>query len=147
MKNILLPVIAVSMALIGIGYSACHESKADAKEVRSANQIRSEITQFEIVLKELNSINDQRITSYGEEMGVTSSSQGLEQITKRKEILENARLRLEYHRLQLIQADTTNETRNEIQLKELAEDLAQLKINGEIIRAGIGGEVNTRVTK
>jgi len=147
MKNILLPIAAVMLALFGISYSACQESKADTKSAGTASKIRQEIVQFEQMYNELKKVQETNVSAYSEEMGVTSNSTALEQISKQNEIMENLRLRLEYHRLQLIQADTTNETRNELQLKEISEDIVKLKADGEIIRTGFGGNVNTRVTK
>ena len=147
MKNILLPIAAVMLALFGISYSACQESKADTKSAGTASKIRQEIVQFEQMYNELKKVQETNVAAYSEEMGVTSNSTALEQISKQNEIMETLRLRLEYHRLQLIQADTTNETRNELQLKEISEDIVKLKVDGEIIRSGFGGNVNTRVTK
>jgi head-tail adaptor len=147
MKNILLPIAAVLVALFGISYSGCQESKADTKSTGTAGKIREEIVQYEQMYNELKKVQEANVTAYSEEMGVTSNSTALEQINKQNEIMENLRLRLEYHRLQLIQADTTNETRNELQLKEISEDIVKLKADGEIIRSGLGETVNTRVTK
>ena len=147
MKTALLPILAVTLAFFGITYTACQESKADEKATGAAVEIREEIAQYQSLLNELKQIQQSNVVAYGQDMGVTSSSQGLEQINKQNELLEKNRLRLEYHRLQLIQADTTNATRNENQLKELSKDIATLKTEGELIRAGIDPVINTRVTK
>lgn len=147
MKNILLPLAAIVMAMFGISYSACQESKADTKATGSAAEIREEITQFDQLLKELNKVQQENVAAYSQEMGVTSNSNALELISQQNEILEKYHAKLESHRLQLIQADTTNETRNEMQLTELGNDLTQLQADGEIIRHGLSETVNTRVTK
>lgn len=147
MKHILLPVAAVMMAFFGISYSACQESKADSKATGSAVQIREEIVKFDQLLKELNKVQQENIAAYSQEMGVTSNSNGLELINKQNEILETYRAKLESHRLQLIQADTTNQARNEMQLTELGNDIAQLQTDGEVIRHGMIETVNTKVTK
>jgi hypothetical protein len=69
-------------------------------------------------------------------------------VTKQNEVLEKYRSRLEYHRMQLIQADTTNETRNELQLKEISADITSMESDGSVIRKGLADEpVNTKVTK
>lgn len=148
MRTLLLPVIAVLMAFIGISYSACQESKADTKSTGSAAKIREEITRFDQLLKELNKVQKDNVNAYSQEMGVSSNSNGLETISRQNEVLEKYRSRLEYHRLQLIQADTTNITRNELQLKEISDDITNLKTEGDVIRHGLLDEpVNTNVTK
>lgn len=148
MKTILLPVIAIIVAFFGISYSACQESKADTKSTGSAAKIREEITRFDQMLKELSKVQQENIAAYSQEMGVTSNSNGLETVSKQNEVLEKFRSRLEYHRLQLIQADTTNETRNEMQLKEISDDITTMEAEGDVIRHGMGEEpVNTKVTK
>lgn len=147
MKNILLPIAAVMMAFFGISYSACQESKADTKATGSAVQIHEEITRFDMMLKELNKIQQENVTAYSQEMGVTSNSNGLEVISRQNEILETYHAKLASHRLQLIQADTTNQTRNEMQLTELELDMTQLQKDGDVIRHGVTEPVITKVTK
>ena len=139
---------AIMMALFGISYSACQESKADSKSTGGAAKIREEITRFDLMLKDLNNIQKKNVEAYGQQMGVSSNSNGLEVISKQNEVLEKFRLRLEYHRLQLLQADTANATRNEIQLKELSNDIAQLQTEGEVVKMGLNSEpINTKVPK
>lgn len=147
MKNILLPIAAVMMAFFGISYSACQESKADNKATGSAVKIREEIARFDQLLKELNKIQQDNVTAYGQQMGVTSNSTGLELIGQQNEVLATYHAKLESHRLQFIQADTTNQTRNEMQLTELEKDITTLQTDGEIIRHGLSETVNTKVTK
>ena len=148
MKKLLLPMVAVLMAFFGISYSACQESKADAKSNGGAGKIREEITRFDLMLKELNNIQKENVEAYGQQMGVSSNSNGLEVISKQNEVLEKFRLRLEYHRLQLLQADTANATRNEIQLNEIENDITQLQTEGEVVKKGLNSEpINTKVTK
>jgi hypothetical protein len=147
MKHILLPIAAVMMAFFGISYSACQESKADTKATGSAAQIREEIARFDMMLKELNKIQQENVAAYSQDMGVTSNSNGLELITQQNEVLSAYHAKLESHRLQLIQADTTNQTRNEMQLTELANDMTQLQKDGEVIRLGMSETINTKVTK
>lgn len=147
MKNILLPFAAITMAFFGISYSACQESKADSKATGSAVQIREDIARFDQLLTDLKKIQQANVTAYGQEMGVTSNSNGLELISKQNEVLATYHQKLESHRLQLIQADTTNQTRNELQIIELEKDIAALQTDSEIIRHGLSEEVNTKVTK
>jgi hypothetical protein len=147
MKNILLPLAAVMMALFGISYSACQESKADSKATGSAVQIREDIARFDQLLKELNKIQQANVATYSQDMGVSSNSTGLEVISKQNEVLAKYHEKLESHRLQLIQADTTNQTRNEMQLTELEKDINSLQTDGDIIRNGLNEPINTKVTK
>jgi hypothetical protein len=95
----------------------------------------------------MKSTHERNVLAYGQEMGVTSNSTTLEKISTQRDLIEQYRLRLEYHKLQLLQADTTNQTRNENQLKELNTDFTALTKDSEIIRAGFGEQVNTRATK
>jgi hypothetical protein len=147
MKNIVLPFAACLMALLGIGYSACQESKADNLPSGTVASIRTEIGKFERLYEEMKSTHERNVLAYGQEMGVTSNSTTLEKISTQRDLIEQYRLRLEYHKLQLLQADTTNQTRNENQLKELNTDFTALTKDSEIIRAGFGEQVNTRATK
>lgn len=148
MKTLFLPFAAIMLAVFGISYSGCQESKADTKTTGSAARIKEEITKFEQLLKDLEKVQQANVNAYSQDMGVSSNSTGLELVSKQNEILDKYRSRLDYHRLQLIQADTTNETRNEIQIKEIETDITQLQADGEVIRNGLNNDpVNTKVTK
>lgn len=147
MKNIVLPFLAVTLAILGITYSGCQESNAGAKASGSIVEIKKNIASYKQLLTDLQVIHDKNITDYAQQMGVTSNSEGLAEITAQNALLDANRSRIEYHRLQLIQADTSNQTRNTLQLQELAVDISKLQIDGEIIKAGIGEPVITKVPK
>ncbi len=142
-----LPFLACLMALLGIGYSACQESKADNGPTGTIAAIRAEITKLDLLYQEVKAIHEKNVVAYGQEMGVTSNSNTLVKINAQRDLIEQYRLRLEYHKLQLLQSDTTNQTRNENQLKELTKDFNDLSKDAETVRAGFGEEVNTKVTK
>ena len=147
MKNIVLPFVACFMAVLGIGYSACQESKADSVPAGTVAAIRSEITKLDLLYKEVKVTHEKNVIAYGQEMGVTSNSNTLEKINSQRELIEKYRLRLEYHKLQLIQSDTSNQTRNDNQLKELNSDLTALTADAETIKAGFSESINTKATK
>jgi hypothetical protein len=139
MKNIVLPFVACFMAVLGIGYSACQESKADSVPAGTVAAIRSEITKLDLLYKEVKATHEKNVNAYGQEMG--------EKINSQRELSEKYRLRLEYHKLQLIQSDTSNQTRNDNQLKELNSDLTALTADAETIKAGFSESINTKATK
>jgi len=147
MKNIVLPLVACLMAMLGIGYSACQESKADNVPAGTVAEIRANITKLDLLYQEVKATHEKNVIAYGQEMGVTSSSNTLEKINNQRELIEKYRLRLEYHKLQFIQSDTSNQTRNENQLKELNADLAAFSKDAEIIKAGFNESLNTKATK
>lgn len=147
MKNIVLPFVACVMALLGIGYSACQESKADNLPTGEVALIRAEINKMDLLYQEVKSAHEKNVLAYGQEMGVTSNSNTLEKINTQRELIEKYRLRLEYHKLQLIQSDTSNHTRNENQLKELNSDLTALNQDAESIKVGFNESLNTKATK
>lgn len=147
MKNFVLSFLAVTLAILGITYTGCKESNAEQKASGSTVEIKKNIAAYNQLLTELQAIHDKNITDYAQQMGVTSNSEGLAEITAQNALLDANRSRIEYHRLQLIQADTTNQTRNTFQLEELAADISKLQIDGEIIKAGIGETVITKVPK
>lgn len=147
MKNIVLPFVACLLAVLGIGYSACQESKADNVPGGTVATIRSEINKMDLLYQEVKSAHEKNVMAYGQEMGVTSNSNTLEKINNQRELIEKYRLRLEYHKLQLIQSDTSNQTRNENQLKELNSDLTALNLDAESIKAGFNETLNTKATK
>jgi hypothetical protein len=147
MKNIVLPLAACLMAMLGIGYSACQESKADNVPAGTVAEIRTNITKLDLLYQEMKTTHERNVIAYGQEMGVTSNSNTLEKINTQRELIEKYRLRLEYHKLQLIQSDTTNQTRNENQLKELNTDLAAFTTDAETIKAGFSESLNTKATK
>lgn len=147
MKNFALPIAACFMAILGIGYSACQESKADSVPGGTVAAIRSEITKLDLVYQEVKATHEKNVIAYSQEMGVTSKSNALDKINTQRELIEKYRLRLEYHKLQLIQSDTSNQIRNENQLKELNKDLTAITSDGEIIKAGFSEPINTKATK
>jgi hypothetical protein len=148
-RSSILPLIAFIFTLMGITYSACHESKAkDQSSPSGATELRQEVTRFEQDLTDLKTIHDQHIKAYSDEMGTMRDSKALEVINKHKALLEHHTSRLDYHKLQLVQADTTNAGRNKAELEELKKDMQQLTNDAQVIRTGLDDfSPPTHVTK
>lgn len=137
----------MTLAILGISYSACNDSKADSISKSPAAELRQEIGRFELQYKELNSLHENQVGSYANDMGCAGNSKALELINNHQAILDHLGQRLQYHKLQLIQSDTTNEQRNNDQLAELKKDLQDLDSNAGEIRTGLDKFVPTHVTK
>ncbi len=130
-----------------MSYSACHESKAESKPYSGAIELKEEITNFENALKELKSVHDQHVKDYSAEMGCNGNSKALGIISYHNELLEFLNHKLEYHKLQFIQADTSDQERNKKQLAELKKDFELLQADGQEIRTGLDNYPPTHVTK
>src|SRR5882672_11000695 len=111
-RSSILPLVAILLTFTAITYSACHETIAETKPLSGAPELKAEISRFEKTLNELKLINDGHVKDYSAEMGCTGNSQALEIIKHHNELLESLTKKLEYHKLQLIQADTSNQERN-----------------------------------
>jgi hypothetical protein len=135
------------MVVFGISYSACHDSKADAPAGGPTQELRKEISQFEQELTDLRKVHEDQIKQYSNEMGCIGESKTLEIINAHNALLDHFKQRLEYHKLQMIQADTTNSERNKHQLEELKKDEQELTNNSEEIRNGLEAFTPTHVTK
>jgi len=147
-RSSILPFAALILTLLGLSYSACHESKAEGQSGSGAAELKQEILRFEETLSELKLIHQGHVTTYSGEMGCTGDSKALEIINMHNELIDHAQARLEYHKLQLIQADTTNQERNNAELAELKKDLEQLESDGQQIRTGFDNFTPaTHVTK
>jgi hypothetical protein len=136
-RQSILPFFAVALAILGICYSACHDSKADTVSSNNVYHLKQEMVKFEEKFKSLKAIHENQLNGYVAEMGCNTNSQGLEIINKRQAMLDHFNQRLQYHKLQMIQADTTNAERNDKQLKELQSDIQELTGNEAEIRKGM----------
>lgn len=146
-RNSILPLFAIVLAVLGVTYTACNDSKADTGNESPASELRQEVNHFGQEVEELRTLHEGHIKSYGEEMGCMSNSKALEVINHHNELLEHLTKRLEYHKLQLIQADTSNAVRNRAQLEELKKDEVELSKDGDEIRNGLDQFVPTHATK
>ena len=146
-RNSILPLFAIVLTILGVTYSACNDSKADTGNETPAGELRQEVNRFGQQLEELRTLHEGHIKAYSEEMGCVSNSKALEIINHHNELLDHLTQRLEYHKLQLIQADTSNTGRNKAQLEELKKDENELAKDGDEIRNGLDQFVPTHATK
>lgn len=146
-RNSILPLIAITLTVLGISYTACHDSRAGAPESGPAQELRQEISHFEQDITELRKVHDEHIKAYANEMGCVGESKTLEIINHHNALLDHLKNRLEYHKLQIIQSDTTNTERNRIQLEDLKKDEQELAKDAEVIRTGFDEFVPTHATK
>jgi len=121
-RSSILPIVAIALAIFGISYSLTHNNEAVAKTPSGSSVLVQEVARFEKDLAELNLVHENHIRSYSDEMGCVKDSKALEIVSHHKSLLEHNKQRLEYHKLQLVQADTSNAERNQ---GELAEDDAR----------------------
>jgi CRISPR/Cas system-associated protein Cas10 (large subunit of type III CRISPR-Cas system) len=146
-RSSILPVVAITLTIILMTYSACHESKAESKPESGAIELKEQISRYEDALKDLEAIHLSHIKSYSDEMGCVSDSKALAIINAHNEILAHDKEKLEAYKLQFIQADTSNEERNKKELDELKKDYDQLQIDGQEIRTGLQNIPPLHVTK
>jgi hypothetical protein len=132
---------------MAMSYSACHESKAELKPSSGALELKGEISRFEKELGQLKLINDGHVKEYSEEMGCTTNSKALEIIKHHNELIEALTKKLEYHKLQFIQSDTSNQARNKVEMDELKNDFKELEIDGQQIKTALEPFPPTHVTK
>jgi hypothetical protein len=142
-----LPIIAFTLTIVALFYSACNESKADQKSTGTSSGLVEQVSLFEKELADLKVINENHIKTYSDEMGCLKDSKALEIINHHNELLDKNSDRLKYHKMQLIQADTTNATRNAEQLAVLKKDLLQLEADAAQIKTGFDNFVPTHITK
>jgi hypothetical protein len=146
-SGFILPVVAIFLTFMAMSYSACHDSKAESRPSSGAIELKDEISRFEKELGELKKINDSHVQEYSEEMGCTANSKALEIIKHHNELIETLTKRLEYHKLQFIQADTANQQRNKAEMTELKNDFKELETDGQQIKTGLVAFPPTHVTK
>ena len=146
-RQSILPVFAIALAILGISYSACNDSKADSGSKTPAAELRQEINRFELKFEELSDLHEKQVGSYASDMGCAGNSNALEIINTHQAILDHLSQRLQYHKLQLIQSDTTNTARNKTQLIELKKDIQALDSSSVELRTGLDDFVPTHVTK
>ena len=142
-----LPLFAFFFTLSALFYSACHESKAGQKPNSSSSALAERVSEFEKELTELKGIHQEHIKKYSDEMGCLRDSKALEIVNHHNELLEKNAARLKYHRMQLIQSDTTNAERNNKQLEELKADMQQLENDAEVIKTGFDNFQPAHITR
>lgn len=146
-RTSILPLFAIFLTFMAISYSACHETIAETKPTGGASELKNEISRFEKELGELKLINDGHVKEYSAEMGCNGNSQALEIIKHHNDLIDSLTQKLEYHKLQLIQADTTNQDRNKVELEQLKKDFQDLETDAQEIRTGLVNIPPTHVTK
>lgn len=143
----LLPLFAFFFTIGAFFYSACNESKAEQKPASSSSALAEQVTQFEKELTELKNIHLGHIKKYSDEMGCLRDSKALEIVNHHNALLEKNSARLQYHKMQLIQADTTNNERNNKQLEELKIDRQQLENDADVIKTGFDNFQPAHITR
>jgi hypothetical protein len=146
-RSSILPLVAIFLTFMAITYSACHETIAETTPMSGASELKDEISRFAKALGELKLINDGHVKDYSAEMGCNGNSQALGIINHHNELIEALTKRLEYHKLQLIQADTSNQQRNKAELEELKKDFKDLDADGQEIKTGLVDIPPIHVTK
>ena len=145
-RSSLLPLVAFIFTMGAIFYSSCHESKADQKTGTSA-VLHEQVQLFEKQLSEMKLIHENHIKTYSDEMGCVKESKALAIVNRHKALLDKNAERQNYHKMQLIQADTTNAERNNSQITELKKDLLQLQADAEEIKTGFDNYTPPNITK
>jgi hypothetical protein len=147
-RRSLLPLFAFLFTIGALGYSACHESKADQKNTTGvSSELTKEVSLFEQQLAAMKVIHDNHVKTYSDEMGCVKDSKALEIVNRHRALIEKNSERRNYHRMQLIHADTTNIARNDKQLQELKKDLTQLQKDAEEIKTGFDNFTPSQFTK
>jgi hypothetical protein len=147
-RSSLLPLVAFLVTISALFYSACNESKADQKKSSGvSSSLIDQVTLFEKQLYDLKIVHQNHVKTYSDEMGCVKDSKALELVNRHQALLDKNSERQKYHRMQLIQADTTNEARNNNQLTELKKDLLQLQADAEEIKTGFDHFSPGHVTK
>ena len=143
----LLPLFAFFFTIGAFFYSACNESKAGQKPTSTSSALAEQVARFEKELTGLKNIHLGHIKEYSDEMGCLRDSKALEIINHHNELLEKNSARLQYHKMQLIQSDTTNAERNNKQLEELKADMQQLENDAEVIKTGFDNFQPAHITR
>lgn len=146
-RSSLLPLFAFIFTVGAIFYSSCNESKADQKSTSRSAMLTEQVALFEKQLAEMKMIHDNHVKTYSDEMGCVKDSKVLEIVNRHKALLNMNVERKNYHRMQLIHADTTNPTRNIAQLAELKADITQLQIDAKEIKTGFDNFTPVHITK
>jgi hypothetical protein len=146
-RSSLLPIIAFVITIGAIFHSACNESKADQKPTGVSTELVEQVSLFEKELSDIKVIHENHVKTYSDEMGCLKDSKALEIINRHNELLDRNSERLKYHKMQLIQADTTNAARNTTQLIQLKKDLLQLNADAVQIKTGFDNFSPAHITK
>lgn len=146
-RSSLLPLFAFIFTVGAIFYSSCNESKADQKSTSRSAMLTEQVALFEKQLAEMKMIHDNHVKTYGDEMGCVKDSKALEIVNHHKTLLNKNSDRQNYHKMRLIQGDTTNAALNDAQLAELKADLIQLQADANEIKTGFDNFSPAHITK
>lgn len=144
-KNIL-PILAGVLAVFGIVYSGCHESRAK-NEAGTAVELRKAIQLYEQQILEAETIHLAHVEQYGKEMGVTTGSDVMPKITAQQELLKKHKEIVEAHKMELLQTDTTNAVKNKELIKAIDANYQVLLKDLPVIKESLTGEYKTNVPK
>ncbi len=144
-KNIL-PILAGVLAVFGIVYSGCHESRAK-NEAGTAVELRKAIQLYEQQILEAETVHLANVEQYGKEMGVTTGSDVMPKITAQQELLKKHKEIVEAHKLELLQTDTTNADKNKELIKAIDANYQVLLNDLPVIEESLTGEYKTNVPK
>lgn len=144
-KNIL-PIFAAVLAIFGIIYSGCNESRAK-NEGGSAVDLRKSIQLYEQQLIESESVHLNNVEEYGREMGVTTGSDVMPKITAQQELLTKHKQWVEAFKMELLQTDTTNAEKNKELIKTIDASYQVLLNDIPIIEESLTGDYKTNIPK
>lgn len=144
-KNIL-PILAGVLAVFGIVYSGCHESRAK-NEAGTVVELRKAIQLYEQQILEAETVHLANVEQYGKEMGVTTGSDVMPKITAQQELLKKHKEIVEAHKLELLQTDTTNADKNKELIKAIDANYQVLLNDLPVIEESLTGEYKTNVPK
>lgn len=146
-RSSILPLIAFIFTFLCLAYSACHESKAEQKDLAASTGLMEELSRFEIQLAELKAIHINHVKKYSDEMGCMKDSKALDIINKHNLLLDRHADRLQYHKMKILHSDTSNVERNNAQMNELKTDFQSLENDAAVIRTGFDNFSPAHVTK
>lgn len=144
-KNIL-PILAGVLAVFGIVYAGCHESRA-IDEAGTATELRRAIQLYEQQVTEAEAIHLANVEQYGKEMGVTAGSDVMPKITAQQELLKKHKGIVEAHKMELLHSDTTNASKNKELIKAIDANYQVLLNDLPVLEESLTGDYKTNVTK
>jgi hypothetical protein len=144
-KNIL-PILAGVLAVFGIVYSGCHESRAKY-EAGTATELRRAIQLYEQQITEAETIHLANVEQYGNEMGVTAGSDVMPKITAQQELLKKHKEIVKAHKMKLLHTDTTNASKNKELIKAIDANYQVLLNDLPVIEESLTRDYKRNVTK
>ncbi|MCE2772861.1 MAG: hypothetical protein LW750_05415 [Bacteroidetes bacterium] len=141
-----LPILAGVLAVFGIVYSGCHESRAK-NEAGTAVELRKAIQLYEQQILEAETVHLANVKQYGEKMGMTSGSDVMPKITAQQELLKKHKEIAEAHKMELLHTDTTNSDKNKELIKAIDANYQVLLNDLPAIEESLMGDYKTNVPK